>query len=459
MQDGRGDLPAERRASRSSSEERAADLRRRRQARARRRRDGNADAEASGCAKEIARAEGMLANERFVAKAPAEVVEAEREKLERYRRELDALDSGSTLARVALALARGVRARPDARAARRARRPAARVPGGPRRRHERQVDRDAHDRRAASRARGCASGAYTSPHVAAGTSGFRSTARTRTSSGRSRGSGPRARQLGATQFEMLTAAALAEFAAAGVDAPSSRRGSAAGSTRRTSLDAPVVAAHERRARAHRGARRDARGDRGRRSSPSSQPGATVVLGEPEWETRARARGDAVVDAGRRGREAAEALRRPADRAATSRCPLPGRLERRSATRSATARTTRQASSGCWRGSRPRLRPRRLDPARQGRRGDARTPRAARAATFVATPRATRARSLRRSSPRRAAAPSSEACRGGRDPAEALAARASSRARTAPCSSPARSICSPTSTSARRDAYHEKLASG
>jgi valyl-tRNA synthetase len=40
---------------------------------------------------EVARAEGMLANERFTSKAPAEVVEAERGKLERYRRELDAL--------------------------------------------------------------------------------------------------------------------------------------------------------------------------------------------------------------------------------------------------------------------------------------------------------------------------------------------------------------------------------
>ena len=33
----------------------------------------------------------MLANERFTSKAPPEVVQAEREKLERYRRELDAL--------------------------------------------------------------------------------------------------------------------------------------------------------------------------------------------------------------------------------------------------------------------------------------------------------------------------------------------------------------------------------
>jgi valyl-tRNA synthetase len=53
--------------------------------------DGNRDAEIERLHKEIARAEGMLANERFVGKAPADVVEAEREKLARYRRELDAL--------------------------------------------------------------------------------------------------------------------------------------------------------------------------------------------------------------------------------------------------------------------------------------------------------------------------------------------------------------------------------
>ena len=40
---------------------------------------------------EVKRAEGKLANDGFVANAPAEVVEAEREKLERYRSELDEL--------------------------------------------------------------------------------------------------------------------------------------------------------------------------------------------------------------------------------------------------------------------------------------------------------------------------------------------------------------------------------
>jgi valyl-tRNA synthetase len=46
--------------------------------------------------KEVARAEGMLANERFVANAPEEVVDAEREKLGRYRRELAALGGSET---------------------------------------------------------------------------------------------------------------------------------------------------------------------------------------------------------------------------------------------------------------------------------------------------------------------------------------------------------------------------
>jgi valyl-tRNA synthetase len=54
---------------------------------------GNVDAEVGRLRGEIARAEGMLANERFVQSAPENVVEAEREKLERYRRELDALGS------------------------------------------------------------------------------------------------------------------------------------------------------------------------------------------------------------------------------------------------------------------------------------------------------------------------------------------------------------------------------
>jgi valyl-tRNA synthetase len=53
--------------------------------------NGNVEAELERLRGEVARAEQLLANERFVAKAPAHVVEAERDKLARYRRELEAL--------------------------------------------------------------------------------------------------------------------------------------------------------------------------------------------------------------------------------------------------------------------------------------------------------------------------------------------------------------------------------
>jgi len=57
--------------------------------------DGAAlEAERERLKKEIVRAEGMLANDRFVQNAPPGVVEAERQKLARYGRELEALGDG-----------------------------------------------------------------------------------------------------------------------------------------------------------------------------------------------------------------------------------------------------------------------------------------------------------------------------------------------------------------------------
>jgi valyl-tRNA synthetase len=53
--------------------------------------NGDVDAERERLRKEIARSEGMLANDKFVNNARPEVVEAERGKLERYRRELEAI--------------------------------------------------------------------------------------------------------------------------------------------------------------------------------------------------------------------------------------------------------------------------------------------------------------------------------------------------------------------------------
>jgi len=53
---------------------------------------GDVDAERGRVRKEIERSERMLANEKFVANASPEVVSGERDKLEQYRAELDALD-------------------------------------------------------------------------------------------------------------------------------------------------------------------------------------------------------------------------------------------------------------------------------------------------------------------------------------------------------------------------------
>ena len=57
--------------------------------------NGDAEAEIARLHKEVERGERMLANDRFVSNAPADVVEAERDKLARYRRELDALRGSS----------------------------------------------------------------------------------------------------------------------------------------------------------------------------------------------------------------------------------------------------------------------------------------------------------------------------------------------------------------------------
>ncbi len=59
--------------------------------------DGNTAAEIERLHKEIARAEAMLANEKFVRNARPEVVEGERDKLARYRSELELLAGGEKL--------------------------------------------------------------------------------------------------------------------------------------------------------------------------------------------------------------------------------------------------------------------------------------------------------------------------------------------------------------------------
>ena len=118
---------------------------------------------------------------------------------------------------------------------------------------------------------------------------------------------PAAERIGATQFEVLTAAALAEFAAAGVEVAVVEAGLGGRLDATNVLDAEVVALTNV-ALDHTdvlGETREAIADE---KLAVVAPGATVVLGEPEWASRARARGAGrVVVADDVGRAAAEAF--------------------------------------------------------------------------------------------------------------------------------------------------------
>jgi dihydrofolate synthase/folylpolyglutamate synthase len=138
---------------------------------------------------------------------------------------------------------------------------------------------------------------------------------------------------GATQFEVLTAAALAEFAARKVDVAVVEAGLGGRLDATNVLDAPVVVLTNV-ALDHTGVLGTTREAIAGEKLAVVRPGATVVLGEPEWEGEARARGAARVEL-RPGSNlalavaAAEALLgRPVDPHAAEGLVVPGRLERR-----------------------------------------------------------------------------------------------------------------------------------
>ena len=108
----------------------------------------------------------------------------------------------------------------------------------PRRRHERQDVDDAHVRRAAPGGRDCASAPTSRRTSAAGPSGSRSTARDADLERALARVRPHA--AGATQFEVLTAAAFAEFAAREVDVAVVEAGLGGRHDATNVLDAPVV---------------------------------------------------------------------------------------------------------------------------------------------------------------------------------------------------------------------------
>jgi len=154
---------------------------------------------------------------------------------------------------------------------------------------------------------GLSAGAYTSPHVSGWSERIQvdgedadlehALARVR---------GP-AERLGATQFEALTAAALAEFAEAGVDAAVVEAG-LGGRLDATNVLAARIVVLTNVALDHTDVLGETREAIAREKLAVVTPGATVVLGEPEWEPLAREQGAGeIVRAEDTGRAAAEAF--------------------------------------------------------------------------------------------------------------------------------------------------------
>jgi dihydrofolate synthase / folylpolyglutamate synthase len=181
-------------------------------------------------------------------------------------------------------------------------------------------------------AEGIRSGAYTSPHVVSWAERIRvdgedadleaALARVRSD----------AEAVGATQFEAVTAAALAEFAAAEVRVAVVEAGLGGRHDATNVLDAPVVVLTNV-ALEHVDVLGATRERIAAEKLAVVRPGAVVVLGEPEWEGRARAAGAAgvTVVAGASGVLAQAAveslLGRPVDPAPLEDVVVPGRLER------------------------------------------------------------------------------------------------------------------------------------
>jgi dihydrofolate synthase/folylpolyglutamate synthase len=142
---------------------------------------------------------------------------------------------------------------------------------------------------------------------------------------------PAAERLGATQFEVVTAAALAEFAAAEVDVAVVEAGLGGRLDATNVLESRVVVLTNV-ALEHTEVLGETREAIAREKLAVVREGVTVVLGEPEWRELARAQGAGWVEVVARSNTAlahaaAQAfLERPLG--ASVQVALPGRLERR-----------------------------------------------------------------------------------------------------------------------------------
>ena len=154
---------------------------------------------------------------------------------------------------------------------------------------------------------GLSVGAYTSPHVTGWSERIQVDGQDADLEQALERVRPAAERAGATQFEVLTAAALAEFAAAGVEAAVVEAGLGGRLDATNVLDADVVALTNV-ALDHTDVLGETREAIAAEKLGVVAPGATVVLGEPEWASRARARGAGrVVVAEDVGRAAAGAF--------------------------------------------------------------------------------------------------------------------------------------------------------
>jgi dihydrofolate synthase / folylpolyglutamate synthase len=172
---------------------------------------------------------------------------------------------------------------------------------------------------------GLAVGAYTSPHVSGWSERIQVDEEDvdfETTIGRVRAA---AERIGATQFETLTAAALAEFAAAGVDIAVVEAGLGGRLDATNVLDARIVVVTNV-SLDHTDVLGDTREQIAKEKLAVVTAGATVVLGEPEWEELAREFGAGqIVNAGDVGRAAAEAFL-GRELGGEVEAGLPGRLE-------------------------------------------------------------------------------------------------------------------------------------
>ena len=183
-------------------------------------------------------------------------------------------------------------------------------------------------------ANGVRAGAYLSPHVRSWAERVRVAGGEADLEAALAAVRPAAERLGATQFEVLTAAAFVAFRAGGAEAAAIEAGLGGRHDATNVLDATRVVVLTNVSLEHTdvlGATREAIAAE---KLAVVHRGSTVVLGEPEWEDAARAAGaGAVVVAGGGSPELALAaargfLGREVDREPLVHVLLPGRLERR-----------------------------------------------------------------------------------------------------------------------------------